>query len=82
MGSDGVLGSRRIREAGGQVIVQDEASSVIWGMPGLVYAAGQADGIYPLHQLAQEITRRVLQSRTKPPAVDPVDRVGMEVRRQ
>jgi hypothetical protein len=51
-------------------------------MPGLVYAAGQADGIYPLHQLAQEITRRVLQSRTKPPAVDPVDRVGMEVRRQ
>jgi two-component system, chemotaxis family, protein-glutamate methylesterase/glutaminase len=82
MGSDGVLGSRRIGEAGGQVIVQDEASSVIWGMPGLVYAAGQADGIYPLHQLAQEITRRVLQSRTKPPAVDPVDRVGMEVRRQ
>ena len=32
-------------------------------MPGLVYAAGQADAVYPLDQLGQEITRRVLQSR-------------------
>ena len=64
MGSDGVIGSQCIREAGGEVIVQDEASAVVWGMPGLVYAAGQADAIYPLDQLAPEITRRVLQSRT------------------
>jgi len=63
MGSDGVLGAQCIREAGGQIIIQDEASAVVWGMPGLVYAAGQADGVYPLDQLAPEIARRVLQSR-------------------
>ncbi len=64
MGSDGVLGAQSIREAGGEVIIQDEASAVVWGMPGLVYAAGQADAVYPLDQLAPEITRRVLQNRT------------------
>jgi two-component system, chemotaxis family, protein-glutamate methylesterase/glutaminase len=64
MGSDGVLGAQQIREAGGEVIIQDEASSVVWGMPGLTYAAGQADGVYPLAQLGPEIVRRVLQSRT------------------
>lgn len=63
MGADGVQGAQQIREAGGEVIIQDESSSVVWGMPGLVYAAGQADGVYPLDQLASEITRRVLQSR-------------------
>ena len=63
MGADGVRGSQAIREAGGEVIVQDEASSVVWGMPGLVHEAGQDDGVYPLHQLASEITRRVLESR-------------------
>ncbi|MGO9124060.1 MAG: protein-glutamate methylesterase/protein-glutamine glutaminase [Terriglobales bacterium] len=63
MGSDGVLGAQHIREAGGEVIIQDEPSSVVWGMPGLVYAAGQADAVYPLDQLAPEITRRVLKSR-------------------
>ena len=56
-------GAQCIREAGGEVIVQDEASSVVWGMPGLVCAAGQADAVYPLSQLAPEITRRVLKSR-------------------
>ena len=64
MGADGVLGSQAIREAGGEVIVQDEASSVVWGMPGLVHAAGHDDGVYPLSQLAHEITRRVVESRT------------------
>jgi len=63
MGSDGVRGSEAIRQAGGEVIIQDEASSVVWGMPGLVHGAGQADGIYPLDDLASEITRRVRQSR-------------------
>jgi two-component system chemotaxis response regulator CheB len=65
MGSDGVLGAQAIREAGGEVIIQDEASSVVWGMPGLAHAAGQADAIYPLNQLAPEITRRVQQSRSR-----------------
>ncbi len=63
MGSDGVLGAQHILEAGGNVIIQDEASSVVWGMPGLVHASGFDDAAYPLDQLAPEITRRVLQSR-------------------
>jgi two-component system chemotaxis response regulator CheB len=63
MGSDGVLGAQDIRDAGGDVIIQDEASSVVWGMPGLVHASGLADAAYPLDHLAAEITRRVLQSR-------------------
>ena len=63
MGADGVIGSQAIRDAGGEVIIQDEASSVVWGMPGLVHAAGQEDGVYPLQEIAPEITRRVLESR-------------------
>jgi two-component system, chemotaxis family, protein-glutamate methylesterase/glutaminase len=63
MGSDGVVGAQRIRERGGEIIIQDEASSVVWGMPGLVHASGQADAVYPLEQLGHEITRRVLESR-------------------
>jgi two-component system, chemotaxis family, protein-glutamate methylesterase/glutaminase len=80
MGSDGVLGAQHIREAGGEVIIQDEASSVVWGMPGLVYAAGQADAVYPLDQLASEITRRVLQSRTRPVAPTANPYLGTESR--
>jgi two-component system, chemotaxis family, protein-glutamate methylesterase/glutaminase len=64
MGSDGVLGAQRIHAAGGEVIVQDEATSVVWGMPGLVQAAGEADGVFPLGELAGEIVRRVAQSRS------------------
>lgn len=64
MGSDGVLGAKQIREAGGEVIIQDEASSVVWGMPGFTYASGQADAVYPLGQLGHEIVRRVIKSRS------------------
>lgn len=80
MGSDGVLGSQQIREAGGEVLVQDEVSSVVWGMPGLVYAAGQADAVYPLDQLAPEITRRVTQSRAARSTVPVAHAPTMEVR--
>jgi len=64
MGADGVRGSRHIREAGSEVIIQDEASSIVWGMPGLVAAAGQADGICALDLLGPEVTRRVRESRS------------------
>jgi two-component system chemotaxis response regulator CheB len=63
MGADGTRGAQAIREAGGEVIVQDEATSVIWGMPGSVVAAGQADRICPLHAIASEVVRRVTASR-------------------
>ena len=59
MGQDGLHGCEVIRQAGGQIIVQDEASSVVWGMPGSVARAGLADVILPLEQLASEIVRRV-----------------------
>jgi two-component system chemotaxis response regulator CheB len=80
MGSDGVAGARQIREAGGEVIIQDEASAVVWGMPGLVYAAGQADGVYPLDRLAMEITRRVQQSRAPHPVLTSTHLAPAEIR--
>jgi two-component system, chemotaxis family, protein-glutamate methylesterase/glutaminase len=64
MGSDGVQGAQHIRERGGQVFIQDEESSVVWGMPGQVAAAGLADATYPLSQMASEIVRRVSQQRS------------------
>ena len=64
MGSDGSNGAQHIRERGGQVLVQDEASSIVWGMPGQVAAAGLADGIYPLGGMAAEIGRRVAMKRS------------------
>ncbi|MBZ5501171.1 MAG: chemotaxis response regulator protein-glutamate methylesterase [Acidobacteriia bacterium] len=66
MGSDGVRGSQHIREQGGRVFVQDEASSVVWGMPGMVAEAGQADDIIPLDIMAYEIVRRIKNSRSAP----------------
>ncbi len=60
MGHDGRRGAELIREAGGQVIVQDEASSVVWGMPGTVVRAGLADAVLPLSRLAADISRRVV----------------------
>jgi len=60
MGQDGMLGSQAIREAGGQVLAQDEASSVVWGMPGAVTEAGLAHKVLPLNQIAEEINRQVM----------------------
>ena len=59
MGSDGLRGCEIIRNAGGQILVQDEASSVVWGMPGYVARAGLADGQIPLDKMAGEIISRV-----------------------
>jgi len=60
MGQDGLRGCENIREAGGQVLAQDEATSVVWGMPGAVSHAGLAHEVLPLHELAAAINRRVL----------------------
>ena len=59
MGQDGLRGCEAIREAGGRVVAQDEATSVVWGMPGFVARAGLADKVVPLPQVADEILRRV-----------------------
>jgi two-component system chemotaxis response regulator CheB len=55
MGEDGRRGCEVVHEHGGRVIVQDEATSIVWGMPGAVAGAGLADGIYPLRELGGEI---------------------------
>lgn len=59
MGQDGLRGCEAIRAAGGPVVVQDEATSVVWGMPGFVARAGLADRVVPLSLVANEIVRRV-----------------------
>ena len=59
MGQDGLRGCEAVAAAGGRILVQDEASSVVWGMPGYVAKAGLADRAIPLDDLAVEITRRV-----------------------
>ena len=58
MGQDGLRGCEAIREAGGQVLAQDEATTVVWGMPGFVARAGLADKVLPLDTIAAEIVRR------------------------
>jgi two-component system, chemotaxis family, protein-glutamate methylesterase/glutaminase len=59
MGQDGLRGCEAVKGVGGQVIVQDEESSVVWGMPGIVARAGLADKVVRLPQIAAEIVRRV-----------------------
>lgn len=63
MGHDGLAGCRELVGAGGQVIVQDRASSVVWGMPSAVADAGLAQAVLPLEAIAAEIVQRVGASR-------------------
>jgi len=59
MGQDGLRGCEAIAAAGGQILAQDEATSIVWGMPGFVARAGLADRVVPLPMLVGEIMRRV-----------------------
>lgn len=59
MGSDAKHGSEHIHEAGGQIISQDQATSVVWGMPRAVYDAGLTDEVLPLNRIAGAIRDRV-----------------------
>ncbi|HYO84934.1 MAG TPA: chemotaxis response regulator protein-glutamate methylesterase [Dermatophilaceae bacterium] len=59
MGSDGVKGAEHIVHAGGSLIVQDEKTSVVWGMPGAAVAAGLPGVVVPLPALADTILSRV-----------------------
>ena len=75
MGQDGLRGCQCIREAGGRILVQDEATSVVWGMPGAVAHAGLADKILPLNELAAEINRLV--GAEPKPGDSEIQRVGL-----
>ncbi|GEM_PF-5880238 len=59
MGHDGRDGGKAINLAGGQIIAQDEASSVVWGIPGAIVNAGIADEVLPLDQIAGRMTSMV-----------------------
>ncbi len=57
MGSDGLQGAKELVAAGGHVLAQDEASSVVWGMPGQVAHAGLASALLPLNDIAPKLVR-------------------------
>ena len=59
MGHDGEVGAEHLTRAGARVVAQDEATSVVWGMPGAVARAGLADAVVPLGRLAAEVEARV-----------------------
>jgi two-component system chemotaxis response regulator CheB len=63
IGRDGLAGCEHVRAAGGEIVVQDETTSVVWDMPGAVAASGLADEVLPLPELASAITRRVMRGR-------------------
>ncbi len=67
MGSDGARGAEVLRRAGSEIMVQDQASSVVWGMPGAVVAAGQAHRVVPVGQVAQELVLAVARKRAPLP---------------
>ena len=64
MGQDGLRGTRALRSQGAYIIVQDESSSAVWGMPRAVIEAGLADLILPLDRIVPEMLLR-----TTPPPV-------------
>jgi two-component system chemotaxis response regulator CheB len=63
MGQDGLRGSIEVRASGGRVWAQDEATSVVWGMPGFVAQNGLAERVLPLPAIGPELVRAVLLSR-------------------
>ena len=59
MGQDGLRGCKELYAVGAHIVVQDEASSVVWGMPGFIAREQIADRVLPLPEIGPEITRRV-----------------------
>jgi two-component system chemotaxis response regulator CheB len=57
MGHDGLRGSEAVVAAGGNVVAQDEATSVVWGMPGAVATAGLCSAVLPLPEIASHVRR-------------------------
>jgi two-component system chemotaxis response regulator CheB len=64
MGRDGALGLKEIREAGGATIAQDEATSVVWGMPGEAVQIGAAEEVLPLSGIAGRVLERAASTDT------------------
>ena len=64
-------GKEYLVEAGGEVLVQDQATSVVWGMPGAVAAAGLASAQLPLREVAPAILSRLARGRSAAPSLSP-----------
>jgi two-component system chemotaxis response regulator CheB len=67
MGQDGTKGATLLRQAGGRIIAQDEATSVVWGMPGSLVREGLAHHVLPLDRIAEEIIKHSLTARKTNP---------------
>jgi len=78
MGSDGLDGAHAIKAAGGDIVVQDEDTSVVWGMPGYIARAGIADAILPIGAIGNELLARVgaVQSFGRPRAAATTEVAG------
>jgi two-component system chemotaxis response regulator CheB len=59
MGHDGLASTRQLIAAGGAAIAQDEASSVVWGMPGAIAEAGLCHAVLPLPQIAGKVLEMI-----------------------
>lgn len=64
MGQDGLEGCKVIHKAGGKILVQDQATSVVWGMPGSVFKEGLADEALSIHELPLAIMARLNQKQS------------------
>ena len=64
MGQDGLAGARQVVQDGGGIVAQDEATSVVWGMPGAVAKAGLACAVLPLSQIGAKL-HEILGSRCR-----------------
>lgn len=62
MGSDGQKGATQVVEAGGTVIAQDEATSVVWGMPGAVATSGLCSAVLPIQEIGPSVRKLVMRS--------------------
>ncbi len=73
MGQDGFLGAQKVKASGGKVMVQDEKSSVVWGMPGALARADLADQILPLEKMSKKISEIVWAGRSYTSSQTPVE---------
>ncbi|MGZ8189291.1 MAG: CheB methylesterase domain-containing protein, partial [Methylosarcina sp.] len=55
MGSDGAKGMKEMHEAGAKTVIQDEKTSIVWGMPGTAFKLGCTDYILPLEEISNKI---------------------------
>jgi len=69
MGQDGKRGAEVLRAAGAEILVQDQATSVVWGMPGAVAGAGLADAVLPLTEIGGYLTTRLATQLVAQPKV-------------